>query len=259
MLYLYIRKTLCSKYFLLSVLCGLAAHAMNLSAWIPQIIAGQMDAVYCYDYSIGFGSFGFLFVLAPAVSCGLSFWEEVNPPFFRLIVTRDAKIDYLKSRISGSMLVGALSSIAVFVACFVLLRFFIPIAQNTAERLYDLRHDNHAYLWRSAYPWRFLLFFGILAGLHGMLWGMVSLIASTFTENRFVILACPILISQTLDIVLTLMNAPNAIQPYHLMTGYFVLGNSMLRELGWVFIIYSFYLLPLIVVFFKRAWRIVYE
>ncbi len=252
-------RMLCSRQLILAVLCGVIAHIMNLGTMIPFILQNQNDAVYYYDYSLGFGSFSFLLVLAPAISSGLTFWEETTAYNHRFIITRGSKEEYITSRVIAVMIVSAVCSFVIFAITMAVMNCFVPIVDVTEERILLLQQDFHGYLWKQQTPILYFAFYALIAGLNGALWGLVSLVTSTYTENRFVILACPIVVSQAIDIALSLMNAPNAIQPYHLMTGYFVLGYSMWREVGWLCIIYSAYYIPMIILFVKRAWRYVYE
>lgn len=255
----FLRRMVFSRYFILSIICGIAAHILNLGALIPQIIAGQSDIVFYYDYSLGFGSFGSILTLAPAISCGFAFWEETNQYYYRFIVTRISRKKYLSSRLLSVMLAGALSAVTIMLSLFCCLAVFLPLVENDASRIASLSQDFHSYLWLDASNVAYIVFYTILAGLNGMLWGLLSLVISTYSENMFAILASPIIASQALDIIYSLTGAPNAIQPYHLLSGYFVLGDSMPAEVGWLVVIYAVYMFPLILTFLNRARRIVYE
>ena len=253
------KRMICSRYFILSIICGVIAHILNLGALLPLIISGQYDIVFYYDYSIGFGSFSSLFVLAPAISCGLTFWEEAHQSYYRLCVTRMKKREYLVSRIVCVMLISAFSAIIVVGILFLGMRVFLPFIENESDRLIGLQQDFHGYLWAKGGVVDYIIFYMLLAGLNGMLWGVFSFTVSTFTEHPFVILASPVIASQALDILYTLTGAPNMIQPYHLMSGYFILGETMEQELLRIAIVFVAYLVPLIMVFTKRAWRMIYE
>lgn len=255
-----LKRSAASRFFILSILCALLAHVLNLSASLGQIIAGNYeDVIYAFDYSLGAGSFTELLVLAPAIVGGLLFWEEAENKAYILMLIRSKRWKYIASHIAACMILSAFCMIAAQLIVWFSLSIFLPFVTPDAGRLLDLQNDFHGYLWQSGSIVPYILFYSFLAGMNGMLWGTFSMTISTFTRNPFVILFCPLIAYQGLNIFYSLTNASNSIRLDHLICGYFVLGTTASQELLKLLVIFGLYLLPCIILTAMRIWRTVYE
>lgn len=233
---------------------------LNLSAVFDLIVQGNYgDVVYYFDYSIGFGSFSDLLVLAPAIGGGLILWEEmINKAYYQMLV-RTSRTRFIISHIVACIIVSASCMVIVLLSVLGTLSLFLPFIEQNPERLIDLQQDFHGYLWQGGSCIPFVLFYCFLAAMNGILWGSFTLMVSTYTNNVFVILMCPIIASQASNIFLALIDAPNAIKPYHLLSGYFVLGDTLLQEIPIVILIYAAYLFPCIGHSASRIRRRIYD
>lgn len=243
---------------MLAVALILLAHLFNLSGiFLKSIIQGNDDVFFYYDYSVAWGGFVRLMVLACGFASGLVFIQDRQTEAFRYYVLRAGRKKYIFSRIFGSVLSSACAMALASLIVFILLRLSGLPWFESEIKLADLKNDLQGYVFASENVIFPIIYYCYTAFCFGCLWGMLALVSSTFTQNPFVVISSPLIFAQALSIVFSLLRADNELRPYDLLGGYYEISKLPFWQATWPFIITSIYLIPLGLLAYKRMERII--
>jgi hypothetical protein len=211
-----------SRNFLIALILGLILLGIGIHDYYPgyftdyaahqeAIAAGQFDPYIAntFDFFLWARRNFILTYTVPLIVVlpfAASFTSERTSKYLQLIVSRSGRSRYIVSKFVANALAGgmvlALSAIVIYAFLSLILPEGLPVPhpqarippQNPFDELY--RQDTALFVWTRI---------GI-SFIFGLTYASLGMLASLFTENRFIALAAPFIFYIGLTFIMTLLN-----------------------------------------------------
>lgn len=221
-----VKKAVCNPYF---VVCTIIMALIFIQGSYEDIVYGSdIGVIGALLYSTEFGYVSLVISILASLPFAGSYYEEVHTGYYYHVIGRESRFRYTLGKITAAVTSGFLT---VFLAIIIFEIFAVcatPLEVRYGGTSFLEGNSFYLDLIESGYGWVVLLAKSVLYSCYGSVWALVSLVASGFIDNRYVIAVLPFFLERLLMYGLSLVNL-DIWHPYNLSLP---LKDWVLKQMG---------------------------
>lgn len=199
-----VKKAVCNPYFLV---CTIILALFFIQGSYEEIILGSdIGVIGALINSTEFGYVSLVVSILAALPFAGSYYEEVHTGYYYHVIGRESRFGYTLGKVMAAVISGFL---AVFLAIFIFEIFVVcatPLEVRYGGTSFLEGDAFYLKLIAAGHGWVVLLAKSVLYSCYGSVWALVSLVASGFIDNRYVIAVLPFFLERLLMYGLSLVD-----------------------------------------------------